>query len=75
MIQNMWTARDRHPGKWVRIATYPGRGSADSVASALRTFKRTKRRPPGRFEFKSGAVADSDQYGVWVRYLPEPELS
>lgn len=73
MIENMWIARDEHPGEWVRIATYPTRGSADSVASDLRTFKRTKRRPPGNFEFQSGAVADSDTFGVWARYIPDVE--
>lgn len=70
IIRNLELAREVHPGEWVRIATYETRGTADTVASDLRRFRRTKRRPAGTFEFRSGQVADGTDFGVWARYEP-----
>lgn len=75
LIQNMRRAVEENPGEWVRVATYPSAQSASSVASDLRTGRRTKRRPPGRWEFKAQTLEDGrgGVYAKWLGPQEEPE--
>jgi hypothetical protein len=67
VITNLRAAAER-PGEWARIATYPTASSASTVAGDLRSGRRARSKPAGRWEFKSGR-ADGGGYGVWACYL------
>lgn len=71
MITNLHRAVD-HPNEWCRIAAYEKRVSASAVASELRSHKRAKTRPAGRWEFKSSAM-DDGRTGVYAMYLGPDE--
>jgi len=77
LIRNLIAAANEHPGEWVRIAKYTTAGSASTSASDLRNNRRTKSRPAGRWEFRSGKITDEDAWGVWAKFLgpeePEPD--
>lgn len=59
-----------HPGRFARIDTFAGRGSAQSNASKLN--RGSLATPPGRWEFQGGSLPQGGS-GLWCRFLGEAE--
>jgi hypothetical protein len=61
------------PGEWA-LLDEPRWWHEQAASCAARDLRsRIRYMPPGRWEFRSGRINGSDQWGIWARWLGNDE--
>jgi hypothetical protein len=61
----------KYPGEWALVRRWQHAHQAQEARKDLRRGR--LRTLPGRWEYRTGRVGGTDEYGLWARYLG-PEL-